>query len=83
MKRPKPVSLETLELRCFKWNTLHPIGSPVEYHPVICEPAHHVTRTRSEAYVLGGYTAVLFVDGVSGCVALDACVPIAKEAVPQ
>jgi hypothetical protein len=36
------------------------------------------TRTRSAAYVLSGHTAVVFVDGVSGCVALDAVNPVTK-----
>jgi hypothetical protein len=61
-----------LERRCHNWNSGHSVGSEVEYHPVIGEEAHRITKTRSEAYVLSGHTAVIFVEGQSGCVALEA-----------
>ena len=41
-----------------------------------------IQRTRSDAYVLSGHTAVVFITGVSGCVALDA-VEIVKQEVSQ
>ena len=34
------------------------------------------TKTRSEAWVLSGHTAVVMVEGVSGCVALEAVRPL-------
>jgi hypothetical protein len=68
-----------LELRCAEWNAKHRVGTKVEYHPVIGEKDHRLTRTRSAAYVLSGHTAVLFVESESGCVALDACVPVVKK----
>lgn len=73
MKRPKRKSIEQLEAECIVWNHKHPIGTPVTYHPVIGEKAGKETVTTGAAYVLGGHTAVVFVEGVSGCVALDAC----------
>lgn len=60
-----------LQTICMEWNGTHPIGTEVEYHPVIGEAAHRLTRTRTAAYVLSCHTAVIFVEGVAGCVALE------------
>ena len=72
-ERIRMAAMENLEIRCKAWNLEHPIGTEVAYHPVIRESAYRLRRTRSEAYVLSGHTAVVFLDGESGCVALDAC----------
>jgi hypothetical protein len=71
-RRPRRKSLNELKAECIVWNHEHPVGTAVVYHPVIGEPAGRETKTRSEAYVLGDHTAVVFVEGVAGCVALDA-----------
>jgi hypothetical protein len=77
MKKTRgPQTAASLERRCMEWNAEFPIGTQVEYHPVINNPQHRVTKTRTGAYVLSGHTAVVFVEGVAGCVALDACVPL-------
>lgn len=76
MKRP---SLASLEKRCSEFNAAYPVGSLVEYHPVIGEPEYFLTRIRHAAYVLSGHTAVCFVDGKAGCVALDAVIPADKQ----
>lgn len=68
----------SIESRCSRWNATYPIGTEVEYHPVIREKAYRLTRTRTAAYVLSGHTAVVFVESESGCVALDACVPVER-----
>ena len=65
--------------RCAAWNAAYPIGTEVEFHPVIGAHAHRKTRTTSEAYVLSGHTAVVALEGVAGCVALDACVAAPKQ----
>lgn len=70
-KRTQPTAA-SLERVCRGWNELYPIGTQVEYHPIIGDPEHRITRTRSAAYVLSGHTAVVFVEGISGCVALEA-----------
>lgn len=74
--RQKQPSVEQLEERCRQWNVTHPIGAVVEYHSTIGAYRHIVTRTRGEAYVLSGHTAVCFIEGIPGCVALDALVPV-------
>jgi hypothetical protein len=72
-------SAAALLKRCADWNAKYPIGTEVEYHPVIGGPEHRVRRTRSAAAVLSGHTAVVWLGSESGCVALDACVPVKKE----
>jgi hypothetical protein len=60
------------------WNTQHTVGVDVLYVPVMQFPIKNQkhTKTRSEAWVLSGHTAVIMLDGISGCVCLDACTPI-------
>lgn len=50
------------------WNDKHPVGTPVivdrgneDFH----------TRTRSGADILSGHTVVIWLEGISGCYALD------------
>jgi hypothetical protein len=71
--------IAVLTERCRQWNASYPIGTTIEYHPIIGEPEHRIRTTRSEAQVLSGHTAVVWLNGESGCVALDACVPVRQE----
>jgi len=73
------VHMELLEKRCAQWNAKHPIGTEVEYHPVIGAPAFRLRKTRTQAQVLSGHTAVVWLEGESGCVALEACVPVNRK----
>jgi len=54
------------------WNAKHPIGTPVTRYKLM-NPLEDGkdTFTRSGAWVLCGHTAVLMVEGVSGCVCLE------------
>ena len=54
------------------WNTRVQVGDMVEYrgHPG-AEPKTFKTRTAAE--LLSGHTAVVWLEGKSGCVAVDAC----------
>ena len=70
--RYRQPSLEQLEGRCVAFNLKCPLFTVVDYHPVIGEPSARRTRTRSVAYVLSGHSPVVFVEGVAGCVHLDA-----------
>lgn len=58
------------------WNRRHGVGALVKYHRIIGEGEGVATKTRSEAWVLSGHTAVVMVEGVSGCVALEAVLPL-------
>lgn len=53
------------------FNKRHPIGTPVQYWPVIGGKDSMRSTTRSEAQVLGGHTAVVWINGKAGCVALS------------
>lgn len=77
MRRPKQKSHEQLEAECIVWNHKHPVGTRVLYHPVIGEKAGRERVTCSIAYILSEHTAVVWLEGESGCVALEACEPIA------
>jgi hypothetical protein len=68
-------TLAQLQAQCDLWNMAYPVGTSVEYHPVIGEPAHRIRKTRTAAQVLSGHTPVVWLDGESGCVALEACIP--------
>ena len=71
-----------LEAQCAEWNANHPVGTKVEYFAVMHphRDSRGIYETRSEATILGGHTAVIWLDGKSGCVALEACVPVEGQA---
>ncbi len=58
------------------WNSRVKVGDLVEYrsHP---EAEPQTFKTRTEAHVLSGHTAVVWLEGKSGCVCCDACRPVA------
>lgn len=53
-----------------EWNRLHAVGTAVLAFPGTRDGRSLKTRTRSEAWVMGGHTAVVLVDGYPGCIAL-------------
>lgn len=60
-----------------EWNAKHPIGTPVIRWKLIdplAEPKE--TKTRSEAWLMGGHSAMIMVEGVSGGVCLESVTPI-------
>lgn len=69
MKRP---NLKAQQKLVDDWNAKHPIGTPVTRYKLINplrEPEE--TKTRSLAWFMGGHTAVVSVDGVSGGVMVE------------
>ncbi|MGC9543594.1 hypothetical protein [Streptomyces sp. UG1] len=54
-----------------RWNTAHPVGTQVKAYPLTRDDDGLMTRTRSEAWLLGGHTPVVLVDGYSGGIALS------------
>lgn len=58
------------EKRAAAWNVSNPIGTPVRYWPVLGDPHHVESKTRSEAWVLGDGTPVVSIAGRSGGVHL-------------
>lgn len=66
MKRPNPQDAVD------KWNAKYPIGTRVTRYKLINplrEPSE--TKTRSEAWVMGGHSAMVMVEGVAGGVLVE------------
>ena len=55
-----------------RFNARYPVGTPVAYWTFVREGLPTgIAPTRSEAWVLGGHTAVVRIEGVSSCIALS------------
>jgi hypothetical protein len=54
---------------CDAWNAKHPVGTVVTVRRDNGEV--QVTKTRSAAEMLSGHTAVIWLEGISGCYMLD------------
>jgi hypothetical protein len=74
MKRP---NVKQLQAACDAWNAAHPVGSSVT---LMRDSGPMPTRTRSAAEVLSGHSAVVWLDGVAGCYALDRVRPVQSGA---
>ena len=55
-----------------QWNLYHPVGTEVRYWTMARrgEPSGK-SKTRSAAELLGGHTAVVWITGLTDCVALS------------
>jgi hypothetical protein len=60
----------------YKWNKTFPIGTLVRYWTGRRDGIGKESKTTSEAQVLGGHTAVVWVEGYAGCVALSHVEPL-------
>lgn len=56
------------------WNARHPIGTPVQ----VCKDDRSViaTKTRTAAQLLGGHTAVVWIEGETSCYSLRRVTPV-------
>ena len=73
MKAPNPKAQQKM---VDDWNAKHPIGTALtryKYVSPFIEPSE--TKTRSEAWLMGGHTAMVQVDGVAGGVSLESVKP--------
>jgi len=70
-RRPKPKTPAQLQKQCDDWNARYPVGTEVEYYPVMGDTQYSVHRTRMPAQVLSGHTAVIWIEEKAGCVSLD------------
>ena len=64
-----------LQVACDKFNAAHPVGTAVSVQLDGGEVRETVTT--SEAQVMGGHTAVIWLDGISGCYDLERVTPAA------
>lgn len=62
------------------WNQKHTTPTPVRYWPGVKEGKGKLGITRGKAELLGGHTAVVWIQGVAGCVALSHVQAIAEGA---
>lgn len=61
--------LAKLQKQCDDWNAVNPIGTRVIVKKDVGTNVH--TKTRSEAQVLSGHSAVVWLEGIAGCYGLD------------
>lgn len=54
-----------------EWNDAHPVGTPVRYWPGMRTGIGRKGVTTSEAWAIGGHTAVVRIDTDSSCIALS------------
>lgn len=73
----KPPDLFKLTSQANTWNMHHSVGTPVMRYKLINPLSEgNETKTRSEAWVMGGHSVMVMVEGVAGGVLLDSVVPI-------
>jgi hypothetical protein len=77
----KAPSREALQAQCDAFNFECAVGGPVAVK-LDGRDKPLITTTRSEAQVLSGHSAVVWLDGVSGCYLLERVAPIPRPA-PQ
>ena len=70
-------SLKSLQAECNKFNSVVAVGDDVVVKlDGVDEP--FPTKTKSEAQVLSGHSAVIWLENVSGCYLLDRVTPCGK-----
>lgn len=59
------------------WNEKYPVGTSVTRYAMVSPLRLPIeTKTRSEAWLMGGHTAMVMVEGVSGGVMVESVVPL-------
>lgn len=66
MRRPNPKDIQN---QCDAWNATNEIGAAVKVKLDSGEIRDTVTTTKAE--ILGGHSAVIWLEGVRGCYLLD------------
>lgn len=79
MPAPKRPNSAELQKQCDAWNAAHPEGTEVSYESIVGQGETHRGKSISEAQVMGGHSAVIWLEGKSGCVSLDHCTASAEE----
>lgn len=77
MKAPRPNPAK-LQAQCDAFNADNAIGSTVRVKKDNGEIVETTTRSRAE--VLSGHSAVIWLDGISGCYLLDRVRPVEGRA---
>lgn len=75
-KKPNVVKMQA---ECDAFNAACPVGGKVRVKlDFVDEPFE--TTTRSDAHILSGHSAVIWMENVSGCYLLDRVTPFAQAA---
>ncbi|MDF2792347.1 MAG: hypothetical protein K0S85_100 [Pseudomonas orientalis] len=75
--RPSPAQLQK---HCDTWNAANPVGTIVAYEEIRGGGETFRGKSASEAQVLGGHSAVIWLEGKSGCVDLGHCIALGEAA---
>ena len=70
IQSPAEKSAAVAQSKVDAFNAQHPVGTAVWYWPWTKEGPGIESRTRSEAQLLGGHTAVVWVEGHASCISL-------------
>ena len=67
--RHRPPSMAQLTAQCARWNAANPVGTAVNVTMDNGEVRQTVTRTGAQ--ILSGHSAVIWLEGISGCYQLS------------
>lgn len=78
MSRYKKPNIEAMQAACDKFNSVCPVGGEVSVKlDFVDEP--FLTTTRSEAQILSGHSAVVWMNNVSGSYLLSHVTPVTEQ----
>ena len=78
MNRPNP---QALQRQCDDFNARYPVGQAVSVRKDGGDGV--LTKTSSEAQVLSGHSAVIWLEDIRGCYLLDRVTPITDAALAR
>jgi hypothetical protein len=78
-KAPCP---KRLQAEVDQFNAKVPLGGLVDYFEYEGAPLQRF-KTRTEAQILSGHTAVVWLEGKSGCVCVSHCIPVSSDAAAE
>lgn len=79
MPAPKRPSFHQMNAACSDWNAKNPVGTLVSFESIKGQGETHRGKSTTEAQVMGGHSAVIWLEGKSGCVALDHCTAVEQK----
>jgi hypothetical protein len=81
MKTRKRLTAGQQVKMCAEFNRKYPVGTRVKVYKVLDEETSAFEAvTRTEAQMMGGHTAVVWLEDVSGCYGLEFVKPLKAEA---
>ena len=78
-KTPSP---KQLQAEVDQFNATVPLGGEVDYFEIEGAPLKR-HKTRTEAQILSGHTAVVWLEGKAGCVCVSHCIPVKAQAATE